>query len=207
MFRVIPRVREFVFMDTIKAREARTLSLTSRQFEIVVGSLLGDGYLVSTTRGFAFRVNHSINQKDYVDWKYQELEILTNSPPRCSGKCYYFRTVSHPMLSNLHDAFYVNRIKKLPRQIDEWMSPLVLSVWIMDDGARDGNQLRINSQSFSLEENEILIDILKAKLGITATINRDKDKFRLRVSANSLPILRQIVVPFLIPSMRYKLSP
>ena len=55
-------------MDTILAREARTRKLTTRQKGIVIGSLLGDGYLVPTTRGYAFRVNHGLKQKAYVDW-------------------------------------------------------------------------------------------------------------------------------------------
>ena len=76
----------------------------------------------------------------------------------------------------------------------------------MDDGSKDGRQLRINSQSFSREENETLISILKAKFGIVATLNRDKDRFRLRVKASSMSIVRQITAPYIIPSMRYKLS-
>ena len=82
-----------------------------------------------------------------------------------------------------------------------------LAVWLMDDGARDGNQVRINSQSFSIEENERLICILRAKLGIMASLNRDKNKFRLRVNANSMLHMKQLVAPFIIPSMLYKFSP
>ena len=168
--------------------------------------MLGDGYLVWTTRGFAFRVNHSIDQRDYVDWKYRELEAFTNSPPRQSDRCYYFRTVSHQYFDDLRQMFYVGRKKILPSDIARWMTPLVFSTWLMDDGAKDGNQVRINSQSFSLKENERLIATMKAKLGITATLNRDKDRFRLRVRASSMSIVRQIAAPFIIPSMHYKLS-
>ncbi len=194
-------------MDTKKAREARKLELSTRQQEIVIGSLLGDGYLVRTTCGHAFRVNHGIAQKAYVDWKYEELRLFTNSSPRQSGSCYYFRTVSHSYFHTLHGMFYVNGRKVLPKQIEEWMSPLIFSVWLMDDGAKDGKQLRINSQSFTPEENERLIGILKANLGITATLNRDKDRYRLRVKATSMSNVRQAVVPYLIPSMQYKFSP
>jgi recombination protein RecA len=193
-------------MDTKKARNARGQQLTARQHEIIVGSLLGDGCLTPTTRGFAFRVNHGMNQAAYVDWKYRELENLTNSPPQYCGRSYYFRTVSHPYFDRLRQHFYVEKRKVIPAQLTGWMSPLVLSVWVMDDGARDGRQLRINTQSFSRDENEQLIHILMAKLGIAATLNRDKDRLRLRVCAASVQDVRQIVAPYMIPSMHYKLS-
>ena len=194
-------------MDTIKARKARSENFSERQQSIVVGSLLGDGYLAKTTRGYAFRVNHGIAQSDYVDWKYRELETFTNSAPQRSNRCYYFRTISHSYFDRLHAIFYKNGKKQLPRNIDELINPLTLSVWIMDDGAKDGRQLRINSQSFSYVENEEIIRVLKAKLGISATLNRDKDRFRLRVRANSMSIVRNIVAPHIISSMQYKLSP
>lgn len=143
----IPRVREFVSMETIKSRKAKLQRLTQRQFDIVVGSLLGDAYLVKTSCGYAFRVNHSMRQRDYVDWKYEALENLVNSRPRSSNACYYFRTVSHPTFDLLRNAFYSRNEKKLPFEIENWLTPLALAVWVMDDGGRDGNQLRINSLS------------------------------------------------------------
>ena len=194
-------------MDTKLAQSARSLQLNSRQKEIVIGSMLGDGYLTATTRGFAFRVNHSFQQQEYVDWKYAQLKMFTNSSPRKYENSYYFRTVSHPFFGFLRQKFYVKNIKILPKNINKWLTPLALTVWIMEDGSKDYNQLRINSQSFSRKENEALVRVLKAKFGITATINRDKDRFRLRIAAISMPILRQLIAPFIIPSMQYKFSP
>lgn len=193
-------------MDTKRARYARDQQLTSRQRGIIIGSLLGDGYLVATTRGFAFRVNHSIRQKDYVDWKYSELESLTNSPPKQYEESYYFRTVSHDFFCELRQMFYHGAQKILPPHVYDWMNPMVFSVWLMDDGAKDKGQLRLNTQSFSKRENERLICVLKAKLGITANLNRDKDRFRLRIQAVSMPRVRRITAPYIIPSMQYKLS-
>lgn len=198
----------FISMDTLRARVARKVKLTRRQKEIVIGSLLGDAHLVATTRGYAFRLNHGIAQKEYVDWKFQELENLTNLSPRvCNEKVYYFRSVSHPFFDLLRNKFYPGRLKVLPKDLDKWLTPLSLAIWFMDDGAREGCQVRINSQSFSLKENKRLIRILEAKLGISATINRDKDRFRLKVNDKSMDRFRKLVSPYLLPSMLYKLSP
>ena len=46
---------------------------------------------------------------------------------------------------------------------------------------------------------------LRAKFGIQTRLNRDKDRCRLRVVDASIKRLRDLVGPYLIPSMLYKL--
>ena len=195
-------------VETLSIQLMRKVGLTLKQMQLVVGSLLGDAYLVKTTRGFAFRVNHGLRQRDYVDWKYNLLENLVNSSPRSSGNCYYFRTVSHPVFAELQGKFYANGRRVLPAAfVGKYLAPLTLAVWIMDDGTKCGNQLRINSQCFSVEENRILQELLSAKLGIKTVLNKDKDMVRLRVLNESMPRLITLAKPYIIPSMLYKLPP
>ena len=195
-------------MNTHFAIKARTKLLTGQQLRLVLGSMLGDGYLVKTTRGYAFRVNHSILQKDYVDWKHNLLRDFVNSNPRQSGSTYYFRTITHPKFVELRKLFYKNRLKVIPKKLLETtLDPFILAVWIMDDGSRDGRQLRINTQCFSREEQIFIQYVLRAKLGIETTLNRDKDQLRLRIGAKSMERLRELIEPYIIPSMLYKLIP
>jgi len=85
--------------------------------------------------------------------------------------------------------------------------PFAFAIWIMDDGAADKRQLRIKSQPFSLEENLWLIKFLQAKFGILSTINVDRGKYRLRIADSSMNLLKELILPYIIPSMLYKLSP
>lgn len=195
-------------MNTHFAMNARTKRLTNVQTELVLGSMLGDGYLVKTTSGYAFRVNHGLSQKDYVDWKHNLLRDFANSTPRQSGTTYYFRTVTHPKFVELRKQFYKDKLKVIPKKLlERSLGPFILAVWIMDDGSRDGGQLRINTQCFSQEEQVFLQNVLRAKLGIGTTLNRDKQQLRLRVSAKSMDRLRNMVILYTIPSMLYKLIP
>ena len=196
-------------METLFARSARSVALTVPQRELVIGSLLGDGYLMPTTAGWCFRVGHGRQQKAYVDWKFRVLSDLVRSAPRSCGKSYYFRTVTHPEFSGLRQAFYADAPRKgvpVPLILQE-LTPLGLAVWFMDDGAIDRRQLRINTQCFSLEENQVLIEFLQAKFGILARLNRDKDRYRLRLGEGSVQRFVNLVSPHLIPSMLYKLPP
>ena len=51
-------------------------SLTKLERSIIIGSLLGDGYMrIIPGRSNAFlEINHSIKAKDYVDFKYNSLK-------------------------------------------------------------------------------------------------------------------------------------
>ena len=172
-----------------------------------VGSLLGDGYLDSTTRGYAMRIHHCIAQSEYVEYKHSFVSNLANSSPKKSKNAYYFRTVSHPLFTTLRSLFYSGRIKVLPKEflLDNF-DAFALAIWIMDDGAKDKNQLRINTQCFSFNENIWLMNFLQAKFGIRTSINIDKGKYRLRVRGASMHLLKSLVLPYMIPSMLYKLS-
>lgn len=194
-------------METHFARRARQSPLSSRQRELVIGALLGDAYLMPTTAGYCFRVNHGLQQRAYVDWKFNLLAEYVRAPPReTSGHCYYFRTISHPEFFSYRKLFYLNRRKIVPVELlYEQFTGFSLAIWLMDDGAAEGKQVRLNTQSFSPGENEALVSFLRAKLGIEARLNRDKDRFRLRITEASIARLKSLVEPHVIPSMLYKL--
>jgi hypothetical protein len=193
-------------VETHFAKRARESSLNSLQRELIVGSVLGDAYLMPTTSGFCFRVNHGKQQRDYVDWKFGMLAELVRTPPRESGNCYYFRTVTHPEFSHYRECFYHGGRKVVPiGLLNEQFTEFSLAIWLMDDGAVDRRQVRLNTQSFSLAENEALASFLRAKFGIEARLNRDKDRCRLRITDASIQRLQNLVGSYLIPSMLYKL--
>ena len=59
-------------------------SLTQFQNSLIIGSILGDGYVrIMPGRKNAFlEINHSANQKEYVDWKYEMLRDVCRSSPK-----------------------------------------------------------------------------------------------------------------------------
>jgi hypothetical protein len=193
-------------METQFGRLARTLRFTALELEMTVGCLLGDGTLLKTSSGYCFRVHHGLHQRYLVDWKYQAFQRFVRTPPRLSGKGYYFRTVTHPGFSALRRAFYHGNRKVVPiNYLDRHLSGLGLAIWIMDDGAADGGQLRINTQSFTVAENQALASLLERKFRLKVTLNYDKGCPRLRCRAISMERLVGTVREHVLPEMRYKL--
>jgi len=186
-------------------------SLTQLQKSVIIGSLLGDGYLrIIPGRKNAFlEINHSITAKEYVDWKFLMLKnICASGPKQRKGKnkriAYRFFTRQHPELSELHKIFYRNKEKIIPSNLN--LDPIILAVWFMDDGSRCGNSdFYLNTQKFSPKDQEKLIEKLDS-MGLKVKLNRDKNYYRIRFLFSSVLKLKEIVKKYFTPSMLYKLS-
>ena len=116
-------------------------SLTQTQKSIIIGSILGDGYLrvIKGRRNAFLEINNSVKQKEYVDWKYNQLKSIVKSPPksrRSNGNrvAYRFYTRQHPELTGLWQRFYKNGCKTIPDNLQ--LNPIILAVWFMDDGSK-----------------------------------------------------------------------
>jgi hypothetical protein len=67
-----------------------------------------------------------------------------------------FATLTFPCFNEFYDLFYLNGVKVVPSNIDELLTPLGLAYWIMCDGSFTGSGVRLNTQSFTLSELELL---------------------------------------------------
>ncbi len=191
----------------LETSEGNTVgSLTETQRSIIIGSLLGDGTMRCRANAL-LEINHGVQQRDYVDWKYQQLANLVGTPPKLragNGKrvAYRFTTLSLPELTLLYRLFYKQRRKAVPEGLS--VSPLSLAVWFMDDGCKSYRALYLNTQQFDQVSQHLLIEILATQWGVKATMNRDKQYFRLRVAVATVARFREIVEPYLLPQLAYK---
>jgi len=186
-------------------------SLTSAQHAILVGSLLGDGTLrrQGNRLNALFEVNHSYKHQPYVDWKHQNFQNYILSLPKTrKGRgvriAYRFTTRSLPVFTAYHNWFYVNGIKRIPKDLK--LDPLSLAVWFMDDGCKIRSALYLNTQQFTLSEQVFLQKLLLDTFGLKSALNRDKHYFRIRFTTESSKSLRRLVEPYVIESMKYKLA-
>ena len=185
-------------------------SLTQLQRSVIVGSILGDGYLrIIPGRNDAFmEFNHALSQKEYVDWKYDILyNIVHNPPKRRKGngkrKAYRFFTKQLPELTKLMHTFYVER-RKIALQLK--LDPVILAVWYMDDGSMCRSaDVYLNSQQFDMESQMNLIKSLSLT-GLEARLNKDKQYYRIRFLKRSISRFFSMINPYIVPSMMYKMS-
>ncbi len=188
------------------------MDLTQRQKEIIIGCILGDGYLrkIPNRKDAFLEINHSVKAKEYADWKYKELENIVKSAPRIRRQnkgvfkqAYRFFTRQMPELSQLWESFYENGKKVIPKGFT--LTPLALAVWFMDDGSKtQKGDVYLNSQQFDFASQRRLLHALRI-LGIRARMNKDGKYYRIRIYKESLPRFFKLIFPYIHPSMRYKI--
>ncbi|MBL7036691.1 hypothetical protein ISR94_02485 [Candidatus Microgenomates bacterium] len=202
-----------------------TLALTKFQQDVLVGTVLGDANIRFFKKGANLTISHSEKQLDYVLWKYDVFRDWVLTEPKRGVREYYkdrnrnlvlwkFSTASHSILGRYYHMFYQNGKKGIPDEIESLLvSPLALAVWFMDDGSRKpyGRGAFLHTQSFSIKDQKKLIKVLKKNFSVEARLSsaglyKGKRYYRLYITAGSFPTFRNLVLPYLLDSMRYKVS-
>ena len=182
-------------------------SLTKEQKSILVGSLLGDGTMRKKVNAY-LEINHAFSQKALVDWMYVKFKNLVLTPPKWrkgNGKreAYRFSTRSLPELTKFYNQFYKFGKKIIPDSIK--LDNLSLAIWFMDDGSKSRSSIYLNTQQFTIDEQNKLIKILDDQFGIKSTLNKDKIYFRIRVRSESSKKMVKLIEKYILPEFRYKI--
>ena len=76
----------------------------------------------------------------------------------------------------------------------------------MDDGAKVGKGLKFSTNSFSYNDCLMLIKVLNDKFNLKATVQSagSKDQYIIYIWKESMNDLIEIVSPYIIPEMKYK---
>jgi ubiquinol-cytochrome c reductase cytochrome b subunit len=148
-----------------------------------------------------------LSDRGYCSTKKPKLVIRTAK----GGRVRYYCKVQSGSFSSfiwIHSIFYRDGVKIVPSCIGEYLTPLALAVWIMDDGTAMAYGLKVATHNFSYNDVLFLCTVLKDKYDIVATLNRDRDQWALYIHSESMPILRSIVKDFAVinPSMLRKLG-
>nr|YP_009184764.1 putative LAGLIDADG homing endonuclease [Jenufa perforata]ALO62917.1 putative LAGLIDADG homing endonuclease [Jenufa perforata] len=195
--------------------------LTKEQREILVGLLLGDGNMQTENNGrtYRFRFSQQSRQKDYLFAVYEIFKPFVTTPPReyrftdsRTGKKSFrwaFATTQQACFRFYGQLFYsLNGKKKVPKIIRKLLKPKGLAFWYMDDGAQKwaGKTLacQICTDGFTLEDVKLLKSVLEDNFKLQVSINRQRENYRLGISAKSYQTLRNLIFPFLLKTMHYK---
>lgn len=196
--------------------------LPRRQIDTIIGSMLGDARLECRSVGTRhpvsarLRIHQSDKQKEYVFWKFSELENLTLRGPRKVKTwhdpernkdhfSWYFHTKTLIEFGELYHYFYRDNVKVLPDTIFEFLTPKALAVWFMDDGSNTGNGFTISTHCFPKIDQTRIVAFFREAYGILATIVKDRDQFKIGIGKHERLKFIEIVQPFIIPSMEYKI--
>lgn len=120
--------------------------LSKEQKSLLIALLIGDGTISSN---YVFKLSHSIHQKEYLQWKVKLLDdfgIKNNGIKKYVSKCGYNTGKSvlysqmslNPTIKALRRSVYIPK-KTITRNLLNWLTPLGLAIWYMDDGCINVN--------------------------------------------------------------------
>lgn len=199
-----------------KSITKKQLDLTERQKNIIYGTLLGDANIGINTKNARLAFTHGGNQQEYFDYKcslFKDILGKINKSDRYDKRTdkwyhrYAVRLLAHPYFTELYNQLYVNGVKTVTQEWCDKLTAESIAFWFMDDGCNSGT---LATNSFSKEECELLQQTLLKKFNIETTIHNQKNKsgvqYLLYIRAKSRKTFYDLIIPYIIPSMEYKLE-
>lgn len=190
------------------ARKNQKILVTDKQFQIIIGSLLGDAYISNLGK---IQFEQCDKQKEYLEWKFEQLKSISyekiGKVKRVrNDKTYYsYRFFSRQFFRPLRDKFYLNGKKIINMGMLEKISPLSLAVWHMDDGHLEVKRKRIiiATDGFNGDDLGKLRLMLDKKFGIKTAVKEKKLLLNQKETAKFL----EIIGKYKISCMRHKFEP
>lgn len=196
---------------------------------ILIALSLGDGHInvykdnrYKNSYNSSINFTHCIAQEEYLEWKADLLHsIFGGSRPRVvrinnNNHLGVRMNKSNKYFRILRKYLYKNGKKNFRREVLNWLTPLGIAIWFMDDGSliprkRNGKihawELYLNTY-LTDEENQIIIQYFKEVWDIKWNLNHDKGKSRLRCSTREGRKFLSIIRPYVnkIKCMQYKVK-
>lgn len=193
------------------------VSLSENQEQMILGSLLGDLNIRLDTS------NRSKNARIYIvhceaqqglflekvsilDQFMGSYKLYDKTKDKRTGKVYKtFRgnSKAHENFTEIYNLIYINGKKCITKEfLEKIHHPIALAYWFMDDGTNRGT---LATNSFSELEITLLLDFLENKFGIIATRQKNSGNEVIYISANSRLKFEELIFPYMVPEMYYKL--
>jgi recombination protein RecA len=215
---------ELIAGDRVMLAEPRRLS--DQQWQVVLGSLMGDGNISPNRQGGSgvrFRLGHGAKQSAYLDWKVSLLGNIGHSIRSNAKGAVFADFTPLPELDELRRAVYLGDGKKhLSWDYLKALTPLALAVWYMDDGcftvrskgvqertAGGTGRIDICVEAMSEGSRERLVKYLRDARDLDVKLIRRgaSRKAVIQFSTAASTKFQEIVAPYVHSSMEYKLLP
>lgn len=189
----------------LRARKNLSLALTETQKDILIGCILGDGHIQPKGKVI---IEQSVKQKEYLMWKYAELKSLAypakpreivRKDKRNSKEYYSFVFYLRQYFRPWREIFYKENKKIFSENLI--LSPQSLAVWYMDDGSWSDKRCIISTESFNKDSINRIQNNLYKQFNLETALRSNK---KLLIRQNSVNKFREIISPYIIPSMKYK---
>lgn len=203
--------------------------------EALTWMVLGDGSVERPERGNCrIAISHIVRHTDYLMWKASIIERVTGFSlneqvkdeytywPRDqkvykNKKLIRLRSNAHPWFTKIRAHLYPGNNKTMSKHAIALLGPIGLAILYQDDGSLSTyvskgsltQSLLIHTLSHSYFELQAFAKHVVDNFGLIFRINEDRNKgngFRLRLRNKDIERFIEIIEPYVVPSMLYKIG-
>lgn len=202
-----------------------TKKLSKEQKSLLIGLLLGDGTISSN---YVFKLSHSEAQREFLEWKIDSLnkfgfknngvkEYISTCGYNKGNKVLYSQMSLNPTIKALRRTVYTPK-KHITRRLLNWLTPIGLAIWYMDDGCINVNTSKQRSSiqhtikiatCVDLDTAQVVIDYFKEVWDVQfRPFKEGKGTYSIASSTESdCAAFIQIIRPYIeqVPSLLYKI--
>jgi recombination protein RecA len=201
--------------------------LSPSQWQLILGSLMGDGNLSKPVRqedhSARFRMGHGAKQAAYLDWKTSLLANVRHTRTVNAKGAVFADLTPLAELDELREVVYQGDERKhLTWDYLKELTPFALAIWYMDDGCltirskglqertRGGSgRIEICVEAMSLGSQKRLVQYLRDthELDVKLRASGARRVSVLQFTTSASEKFQELVAAFIHPSMSYKLLP
>lgn len=198
--------------------------------EIIVGLALGDLHIRKRFKNTSLNFKQSIKNEPYIAHLYCLFQEFCSMAPKLSNAnlknkthlSVHFDTLTYEAFNVFHNLFYEvdlskgkngKVIKRVPSNIKDLLTERSLAYWAMDDGSPDRSGFIYYTNSFLLEEVELLVKALKFRFNLNCSVQHRKTivgkkqikSHVLYIKSESWEKFNKLIKPYIIPHFTYRL--
>jgi superfamily II DNA or RNA helicase len=192
-----------------KTKNSGGPSLSSDQWQIILGSYIGDGGISKHANKYRLRVIHGMEQEAYLNW----MAGMLDSPIEFLEKNGFSQKPAVRFTTKTFvSPFDFYRRKKLNKKIVDALDWRGVAIWYMDDGTCDLPRSKSGTMcthGFDVNEVELLINKLQS-MGVKCHMGFEKKGDGRSWPVIELPkegfvVLSKNVAPYIHPNLSYKI--
>lgn len=192
----------------------------------LTGLIFGDGYIDKGVTKRSFVIKNT--DFAFITKIKEDLESCSNFkisikfiPEHYSSGCHHkdaweLRTDAHPYFNKKYHHFYDDYRKRIAsKESLSWITPCGIANWYMSDGyvchvgktkgKIYNRRVEFSTDRYSKDTVIKMQTMFKERFKIDTTLVKRYNTYRLRVSMNSYSDFINLIKPYIIPSMQYKL--
>ena len=210
----------------ISKLERNMIQVSNFNRSIIIGLILSDAHIEKRQNwNPRIQLEQSMKNFEYLWYVFNKFNIFNSNYPFSNkrtlrNKTFYnliFKTRQLNCFNEYHNLFYDKNKKLIKTELFHYIDYIALAHWIMGDGSKRGKDLILCTDSYTIKEVVILINILKIKFNIDSYIcyhisvspNNKKIKNRVAricINTNNLEKIKSFIKPYFVDSMLYKIT-